>query len=140
MNNIRKEIRIFNLLKKLKKRDLYNHFNNLNLLNEELEKTNVLLSKINDLIEQNRQKNGKNLLSAIFKNKSKVINLMSKQKQIVENKKSYLLEQKHKTDLEIAKTYIQKNKIGRKISDKKLEFSEYQDLKLELTTRNFKKK
>ena len=140
MNNIRKEIRIFNLLKKLKKRDLYNHFNNLNLLNEELEKTNVLLSKINDLIEQNMQKNGKNLLSAIFKNKSKVINLMSKQKQIVENKKSYLLEQKHKTDLEIAKTYIQKNKIGRKISDKKLEFSEYQDLKLELTTRNFKKK
>ena len=39
MNKIKKEIRLFKLLEKLKKRDLYNHFNNINLLNEELDKT-----------------------------------------------------------------------------------------------------
>ena len=35
MDKIKKEIRLFRLLEKLKKRDLYNHLNNVNLLNEE---------------------------------------------------------------------------------------------------------
>ena len=34
MNKIKKEIRLFALLEKLKKRDLYNHLNSVNLLNE----------------------------------------------------------------------------------------------------------
>ena len=139
MNKIKKEIRLFKLLEKLKKRDLYNHLNNVNLLNEELEKNDQLLSKINNVIRENSEKNDKNLLGAIFKNKSKVINIMSKQKQIAENKKDFLLEQKHKTDLEIAKTFIQKDKIEKKVHNKRLEFGEFQDLKLEITNRNFKK-
>ena len=36
MNKIKKEIRLFKLLEKLKKRDLYMHVNNANLVNEEL--------------------------------------------------------------------------------------------------------
>ena len=131
-------MRLFKLLEKLKKRDLYKHFNNANLLNEELEKTDQLLSKINNIIQENTE-SGKNMLGATFKNKSKVINIMSKQKNIVENKKNYLLEQKNITDLEIAKTYIQKEKIEKKAHDKKLEFGEFQNLKLEITNRNFKK-
>ena len=139
MDKIKKEIRLFKLLEKLKKRDLYNHLNNVNLLNEELEKTNQLLSKINNIIQENTDKTDNNILGAIFKNKSKVINIMSKQKYIAENKKSFLLEQKNKTDLEIAKIFIQKDKIEKKVHNKKLEFGEYQDLKLEITNRNFKK-
>ena len=139
MHNIKKEIRLFKLLEKLKKRDLYNYLNNVNLINEELEKTNSLLSKINRIIEENSEKTNKNLIGVTFKNKSKVINLMSKQKQIAENKKEFLLEQKNKTDLAIAKTYIQKDKIEKKVYDKRLEFSNFQDLKLEITNRNFKK-
>ena len=138
MNKIKKEIRLFKLLEKLKKRDLYKHFNNANLLNEELEKTDQLLSKINNIIEENTETD-KNVLGATFKNKSKVINIMSKQKNIAENKKNYLLEQKNITDLEIAKTYIQKEKVEKKVYNKKLEFVESQDLKLEITNRNFKK-
>ena len=138
MNKIKKEIRLFKLLEKLKKRDLYKHFNNANLLNEELEKTDQLLSKINNIIEENTETD-KNVLGATFKNKSKVINIMSKQKNIAENKKNYLLEQKNITDLEIAKTYIQKEKVEKKVYNKKLEFVETQDLKLEITNRNFKK-
>ena len=138
MNKITKEIRLFKLLEKLKKRDLYKHFNNANLLNEELEKTDQLLSKINNIIEENTETD-KNVLGATFKNKSKVINIMSKQKNIAENKKNYLLEQKNITDLEIAKTYIQKEKVEKKVYNKKLEFVETQDLKLEITNRNFKK-
>ncbi len=137
MNKIRKEIRLFKLLEKLKKRDLFNHFNNVNLLNEELEKTDQLLSKINCIIEENSEKTNKNLLGAIFKNKSKVINIMSKQKQIVENKKVFLLEQKNKTNLEIVKTFIHKDKIEKKVKNKKFEFDEFQDLKFEITNRNF---
>ncbi len=116
MNKIKKEMRLFKLLEKLKKRDLHNYLNNVNLLNEELEKNDQLLSKINNVIRENSEKSDKNLLGAIFKNKSKVINIMSKQKQIAENKKDFLLEQKHKTDLEIAKTFIQKDKIEKKSS------------------------
>ena len=139
MNKIKKEIRLFKLLEKLKKRDLYNHLNNVNLLNEELDKTNQLLSKINNIIQENTEKTDNHILGANFKNKSKVLNVMSKQKYIAENKKGFLLEQKNKTDLEIAKTYIQKDKIKKKVHNKKLEFGEFQDLKLEITNRNVKK-
>ena len=139
MNKIKKEIRLFRLLEKLKKRDLYNHINNVNLINEELEKTDVLLSKINNIIQDNTEKTDKRILGATFKNKSKVVNIMSKQKHIAENKKGFLLEQKNKTDLEIAKIFIQKDKIEKKIYNKKLEFGEFQDLKLEITNRNLKK-
>ena len=139
MDKVKKKIKLFKLLEKLKKRDLYNHLNNVNLLNEQLEKTDQLLFKINDIIEENSRKTNKNLLGATFKNKSKVINVMNNQKQIAENKKGFLLEQKNKTDLEIAKIFIQKDKIEKKVHNKKLEFSEYQDLKLEITNRNLKK-
>ena len=139
MDKIKKEIKLFRLLEKLKKRDLYNHLNNVNLLNEELDKTNQLLSKINNIIQENAKKTDNDIMGATFKNKSKVINIMSKQKHIAENKKSFLLEQKNKTDLEIAKIFIQKDKIEKKAHNKKLEFGEFQDLKLEITNRNFKK-
>ena len=139
MNKIKNEIRLFALLEKLKKRDLYNHLNNVNLINEEVEKTNLLLAKINSIIQENSEKTDKNLLGATFKNKSKVINIMSNQKQITENKKNFLLEQKNKTDIEIAKTLIQKDKIKNKVHNKRLEYGEFQDLKLEITNRNFKK-
>ena len=139
MNKIKKEIRLFKLLEKLKKRDLYNHLNNANLVNEELKKNDQLLAKISNIIQENSQKTNKNLLGAIFKNKSKVINIMNNQKQIAENKKEFLLEQKTKTDLAIAKTFIQKDKVEKKIHNKRMEFSEFQDLKLEITNRNLKK-
>ena len=138
MNKIKKEIRLFKLLEKLKKRDLYKHFNNASLLNQELEKTDKLLSKINNIIQENTETD-QNVLGATFKNKSKVVNIMSKQKHIAENKKGFLLEQKNKTDLEIAKIFIQKHKIEKKVHNKKLEFGEFQDFKLEITNRNFKK-
>ena len=138
MDKIKKEIRLFRLLEKLKKRDLYNNLNNVNLLNEELKKTDQLLSKINNIIQENTESD-KSMLGATFKNKSKVVNIMSKQKNIAENKKNYLLEQKHLTDLEIAKSHIQKAKIEKKVHNKKLEFGEFQDSKLEITNRNFKK-
>ena len=139
MNKIKKEIRLFKLLEKLKKRDLYNHLNNVNLLDEELKKNELLLSKINNIIKENNKKTDKNLLGATFKNRSKVLNIMSNQKQIVENKKDFLLEQKNKTDLEISKTFIQKQNIEKKVYDKRLEFGELRDLKLEISNRNFKK-
>ena len=139
MNRLRKELRLIKLLEKLKKRDLYNHINNVNLLNEELEKTDQLLFKINNIIEENSEKTDRNLLSATFKNKSKIINVMSNQKQIAENKKGFLLEQKNKTNLEIAKTLIYKVKIEKKAQNKKLEFDEFQDLKLDIPNRNSKK-
>ena len=138
MNKIKREIRLFKLLEKLKKRDLYKHFNNASLLNQELEKTDQLLSKINNIIQENTETD-QNVLGATFKNKSKVINIMSKQKNIAENKKNYLLEQKNINDWEIAKSYIQKEKVEKKVHNKKLEFVESRDLKLEITNRNFKK-
>ena len=139
MNKIKKEIRLFKLLEKLKKRDLYNHLNNVNLVNEELKKNDQLLAKISNIIQENSEKTNENLLGAIFKNKSKVINIMNNQKQIVENKKDFLLEEKNKIDLDIAKTFIQKDKIEKKIYNKKLEFGEFQDIKLEISNRNLKK-
>ena len=139
MNKIKKEIRLFTLLEKLKKRDLYNHLNNVNLVNEELKKNDQLLAKISNIIQDNSEKTTKNLLGAIFKNKSKVINIMNNQKQIAENKKDFLLEEKNKIDLDIAKTFIQKDKIEKKIYNKKLEFGEFQDIKLEIPNRNLKK-
>ena len=138
MNKIKKEIRLFKLLEKLKKRDLYMHLNNASLVNEELKKTDQLLSKISKIIQENSKKNNENLLGATFKNKSKVINVMNNQKQIAENKKNFLLEQKNKIDLDIANTFIQKDKIEKKVFNKKQENAEFQDTKLEITNRNLK--
>ena len=138
MNKIKKEIRLFKLLEKLKKRDLYMHINNANLVNEELNKTGQLLGKINKIIQENSKKNNENLLGATFKNKSKVINVMNNQKQIAENKKDFLIEQKNKIDLDIANTFIQKDKIEKKVYEKKQKNAEFQDTKLEITNRNLK--
>ena len=139
MNKIKKEIRLFKLLEKLKKRDLYNQINNANLLNEELKKNDQYLFKINKIIEENSEKICKSLIGATFKNKSKVLNIMSNQKQIAENKKGFLLEQKNKTNLEIAKTLIYKVKIEKKALNKKIEFNEFQDLKFDIPNRISKK-
>ena len=139
MNKIKKEIRLFKLLEKLKKRDLYNHLNNVNLVNEELKKNDQLLAKISNIIQENSEKTNKNIIGAIFKNKSKVINIMNNQKQIVENKKDFLLEEKNKIDLDIAKTFIQKDKIEKKIYNNRLEFGEFEEIKLEIPNRNLKK-
>ena len=114
------------------------HLNNASLVNEELKKTDQLLSKISKIIQENSKKNNENLLGATFKNKSKVINIMNNQKQIAENKKDFLLEQKRKIDLDIANTFIQKDKIEKKVFDKKQKNAEFQDTKLEITNRNLK--
>ena len=60
-------------------------------------------------------------------------------KQNGENWNVYTHGGKNKTDLEIAKTFIQKDKIEKKIHNKRLEFDEFQNLKLERTNRNLKK-
>ena len=100
--------------------------------------TNNDTSKIDNIIQENTEKTNNNILGATFKNKSKVINIMSKQKHIAENKKGFLLEQKNKTDLEIAKIFIQKDKIEKKVYDKKLKNAEFQDKKFEIINRNLK--
>lgn len=140
MNEIKKEIRLFKLLEKLKKRDLYKQINNINLLNEEIKKTDDLLDKINYIINENSQKTDEqDLLGANFKNKSKIINVMSNQKSIANNKKDYLLEQKYNSDLELAKTLLQKDKVKEKIQNKVSQYHTFKELKSQPTTRNLKK-
>ena len=140
MNEIKKEIRLFKLLEKLKKRDLYKQINNINLLNEEIKKTDDLLDKINYIINENSQKTDEqDLLGANFKNKSKIINVMSNQKSIANNKKDYLLEQKYNSDLELANTLLQKDKVKEKIQNKVSQYHTFKELKSQPTTRNLKK-
>ncbi len=140
MNEIKKEIRLFKLIEKLKKRDLYKQINNINLLNEEIKKTDDLLDKINYIINENSQKTDEqDLLGANFKNKSKIINVMSNQKSIANNKKDYLLEQKYNSDLELAKTLLQKDKVKEKIQNKVSQYHTFKELKSQPTTRNLKK-
>ncbi|MAJ15242.1 MAG: hypothetical protein CMN44_09865 [SAR116 cluster bacterium] len=140
MNEIKKEIRLFKLIEKLKKRDLYKQINNINLLNEEIKKTDDLLDKINYIINENSQKTDEqDLLGANFKNKSKIINVMSNQKSIANNKKDYLLEQKYNSDLELANTLLQKDKVKEKIQNKVSQYHTFKELKSQPTTRNLKK-
>ena len=140
MNEIKKEIRLFKLLEKLKKRDLYKQINNINLLNEEIKKTDDLLDKINYIINENSQKTDeKDLIGANFKNKTKIINVMSNQKSIANNKKDYLLEQKYNSDLELAKTLLQKDKVKEKIQNKVSQYHTFKEIKSQPTNRNLKK-
>ena len=140
MNEIKKEIRLFKLIEKLKKRDLYKQINNINLLNEEIKKTDDLLDKINYIINENSQKTDEqDLLGANFKNKSKIINVMSNQKSIANNKKDYLLEQKYNSDLELANTLLQKDKVKEKIQNKVSQYHTFKEIKSQPTNRNLKK-
>ena len=140
MNEIKKEIRLFKLIEKLKKRDLYKQINNINLLNEEIKKTDDLLDKINYIINENSQKTDeKDLIGANFKNKTKIINVMSNQKSIANNKKDYLLEQKYNSDLELANTLLQKDKVKEKIQNKVSQYHTFKEIKSQPTNRNLKK-
>ena len=98
------------------------------------------MDKINYIINENSQKTDEHdLLGANFKNKSKIINVMSNQKSIANNKKDYLLEQKYNSDLELAKTLLQKDKVKEKIQSKVSQYHTFKELKSEPINRNFKK-
>ena len=98
------------------------------------------MDKINYIINENSQKTDEqDLLGANFKNKSKIINVMSNQKSIANNKKDYLLEQKYNSDLELANTLLQKDKVKEKIQNKVSQYHTFKEQKSQPTIRNLKK-
>ena len=72
----KKKIRLFKLLEKLKKRDLFKELHNLNLINSEINKTDSLINKIDSLINENKSDKKENIiLAGSFKDKSKLLNV-----------------------------------------------------------------
>ena len=91
----KKKIKLFKLLEKLKKRDLFRELYNLNIINSEINKSDSLINKIDSLInENNSDKEEEVTLAGFFKDKSKLLNVLNNQKIIAKNKKDFLLEQK----------------------------------------------
>ncbi len=141
MKKIKRKIKLFKLFEKLKQKNIYAEINNLHLLNEEIKKSNLLLEKIENIIlDHSKNGNEKNFSGALFKNKSKIISVMSNQKSIAKNKKDFLLEQKMSSDYKIANLMLQKSEIQNKIKNKIFEYSEIKETKSEVINTNLKKR
>ena len=130
--NIKKKIRLFKLLEKLKKRDLFRELNNLNLINSEINKTISLIKKIDLIIHENKsKKENEIILAGYFKDKSKLLNVLNNQKIIARNKKDFLFEQKNISNLKYSKKLLEKNKIKDKIKNKILILDDLKELKMQ---------
>lgn len=137
--NIKKKIRLFKLLEKLKKRDLFKELNNLNLINSEINKTDSLIKKIDLIINENNSDNEKDvILAGSFKDKSKLLNVLNNQKIIAKNKKDFLFEQKSISNLKYSKKLFEKNKIKDKIKNKILILENLKELKMQQLNRKRK--
>ena len=131
-NIYKKKIKLFKLLEKLKKRDLFKEMYNLNLINSEITKTDTLIDKINLLIKENKPKIKKKiLLAASYKDKSKLINILNNQKIIAKNKKDFLFQQKNSYKLKFSKKLLEKNKVKKEIKNKVTLFDTHKELELE---------
>ena len=135
----KKKIRLFKLLEKLKKRDLFKELHNLNLINSEINKTDSLINKIDSLINENKSDKKENIiLAGSFKDKSKLLNVLNNQKIIAKNKKDYLFEQKKISNYKYSKKLLEKNKIKDELNNKISIFENLKELKMQQLNRNRK--
>lgn len=135
----KKKIKLFKLLEKLKKRDLFRELYNLNIINSEINKTDSLINKIDSLInENNSDKEEEVTLAGFFKDKSKLLNVLNNQKIIAKNKKDFLLEQKKISNSKYSKKLFEKNKIKNEINNKISIFENFKELKMQHLNRNRK--
>ena len=110
-----KNIKRFQRLATLRKRDISKEIINSNLLENEINKNEDLIDQINTIMDSSKDDASKKIISSgYFKNNAQLLNTLQSQKNIATNRNKYLLNEKTITQQKILINNLKKNKAEEK--------------------------
>ena len=115
-----KKIKRFQRLVTLRKRDISREISNSNTLQLEMDKNQKLINQIDLIMENGKVKSDQELISAgYFKNNTQLLSTLQNQKNIANNRQSYLISEKKVIYSKILTNNIKKNKAEEKSNEYK---------------------
>ena len=119
-----KKIKRFQRLATLQKRDISKNVANSNLLETEIVKNKKLISQIDDIMDNSKIDDSKNIInSGFFKNNAQLLSTLQSQKNIASNRNNYLLNEQKIVKQKIVINRLKKIKAEEKTSEYKLIYS-----------------
>ena len=119
-----KKIKRFQRLATLQKRDISKNVANSNLLETEIVKNKKLISQIDDIMDNSKIDDSKNIInSGFFKNNAQLLSTLQSQKNIANNRNNYLLNEQKIVKKKIVINRLKKIKAEEKTSEYKLIYS-----------------
>jgi len=116
---VKKQIKRFQRLATVKKKDISKHIHNSNLLQNEIIKNENLIDQINNIMESSKKNYSNEIInSGYFKNNAQLLNTLQKQKNIASNRNKYLRAEKETIRQKIILNNLKKIKA----EDKALEY------------------
>jgi len=121
---LEKKIKRFQRLVTLQKRDISKSVANSNLLETEIVKNKKLISQIDDIMDNSKIDDSKNIInSGFFKNNAQLLSTLQSQKNIASNRNNYLLNEQRIVKQKIVINRLKKIKAEEKTSEYKLIYS-----------------
>jgi len=121
---LEKKIKRFQRLATLQKRDISKNVANSNLLETEIVKNKKLISQIDDIMDNSKIDDSKNIInSGFFKNNAQLLSTLQSQKNIASNRNNYLLNEQKIVKQKIVINRLKKIKAEEKTSEYKLIYS-----------------
>jgi len=121
---LEKKIKRFQRLATLQKRDISKNVANSNLLETEIVKNKKLISQIDDIMDNSKIDDSKNIInSGFFKNNAQLLSTLQSQKNIASNRNNYLLNEQRIVKQKIVINRLKKIKAEEKTSEYKLIYS-----------------
>ena len=119
-----KKIKRFQRFVTLQKRDISKNVANSNLLETEIVKNKKLISQIDDIMDNSKIDDSKNIInSGFFKNNAQLLSTLQSQKNIASNRNNYLLKEQKIVKQKIVINRLKKIKAEEKTSEYKLIYS-----------------
>ena len=119
-----KKIKRFQRLATLRKRDISKNIANSNLLETEIIKNRKLISQIDDIMDNSKIDDSKNIInSGFFKNNAQLLSTLQSQKNIASNRNNYLINEQKIVKKKIVINRLKKIKAEEKTSEYKLIYS-----------------
>ena len=117
-----KKIKRFKRLATLRKRDISKEVINSNLLQTEITINNNLITQIDTITDNGKaEKSDKIISSSFFKNNAQLLSTLQSQKNIADNRNTYLLNEKKITQQKIIMNNLKKIKA----EEKTIEYKKY---------------
>ena len=115
---MKKKIKRFERLSKIRKKDVSREINNSNLLQNEISQNESLIEQINIIMESsNNNSSNKIINSGFFKNNAQLLSTLQSQKDIASNRNKYLRSEKEIIRKKIIHNNLKKIKAEEKATE-----------------------
>ena len=115
---MKKKIKRFERLSKIRKKDVSREINNSNLLQNEISQNESLIEQINIIMESsNNNSSNKIINSGFFKNNAQLLSTLQSQKDIASNRNKYLRSEKEIIRKKIIQNNLKKIKAEEKATE-----------------------